>query len=441
MQLRHKIGYGIGDMGISTAYFALGFFYMFFLTDLVGLSPLLAGTAFFIGKLWDGVNDPLMGWICDRTRSRFGQKRVYILFGALPFALSFLALWFVPVGLGEIGKFFYAIVTLFLFSTAYTVVVVPYMALVPVLSADYDERTQITGIRSILGVVGTIFGGGAALAASRFSSELMGVRWITAFFAVFSLVTLLVAALAVTGREHHRRQPEGYRLQAYWRLIQDKNVLILLALKVIGAIGTGALTASIPYFAVHILGSTAVSTVGVAIYIVVSASFIPLWNRLSRQFDKRRLLLAANTMIFGILLLIGFAAGSPAVFYVGCLLLGIPMGAYLFIPYSFVPDLVDYYQFKTGERHESIFFGLWITVHQLGIAVSGLLLGIVLSFFGYQGDAALQTDQSLLAIRIVFALVPGFFLVLATIVLQFYEITRDYYARIRSELDQRAVKV
>lgn len=84
MQLRKKLGYATGDFGISIAYFAVGFFFLYYLTDIVGLAPELAGLAFFLGKLWDGVNDPIMGVLSDRTRSRFGRKRVYILFGAFP---------------------------------------------------------------------------------------------------------------------------------------------------------------------------------------------------------------------------------------------------------------------------------------------------------------------------------------------------------------------
>ena len=87
MQMYKKIGYALGDMGISLSYFAVGFFFMYYLTDIVGMSPFLAGLAFFIGKLWDGINDPLMGILSDRTKSRFGRKRVYILFGAFPLAV------------------------------------------------------------------------------------------------------------------------------------------------------------------------------------------------------------------------------------------------------------------------------------------------------------------------------------------------------------------
>ncbi len=201
MRMRNKIGYAIGDVGISIAYFAVGFFFIYYLTDIVGLDPVLAGLAFFLGKLWDGINDPIMGVLSDRTRSRYGRKRVYVIYGAFPLAISFILLWMIPVDASQWTQFILATVSLTLFATAYTVVVVPYMALVPVMSADYDERTQITGLRAALSTVGTILGGGAALLLSNFTDAVLGLRTITTGFAMITLFALLIAGYSVRGLE------------------------------------------------------------------------------------------------------------------------------------------------------------------------------------------------------------------------------------------------
>ena len=117
--------------------------------------------------------------------------------------------------------------------------------------------------------------------------------------------------------------------------------------------------------------------------------------------------------------------------------MGSVFAAYLFIPYSFVPDLVEFYEYKTGERHESIFFGLWITVHQLGIAAAGLLLGLGLQAMGYDGALAVQTEQGILGVRIAFGFIPGIFLVLAALTLRKYEITRTVFEQVKKELRQK----
>jgi Na+/melibiose symporter-like transporter len=143
-----------------------------------------------------------------------------------------------------------------------------------------------------------------------------------------------------------------------------------------------------------------------------------------------------------VLLLMAFLIQHDNVhmFYLGCVLLGLFMSSYLLIPYSLVPDLVDFYEHKTGERHESVFFGLWITVHQLGISFAGLILGVSLSIFGYRGDAAAQTEAALVAVRLAFGVIPGLFFILAAILLQKYEVTRAVYQNVRAELELRAVK-
>ena len=219
------------------------------------------------------------------------------------------------------------------------------------------------------------------------------------------------------------------------------NVLVLLLVKFLGAIATGTLSAALPYFATHVLGDQGKSTIGLAIYVTVSAVVIPVWNKLSQRFDKRRLLLIGNVCSALVLLSMGFLIeeGSTLPFYLGCVLLGLVMSAYLLIPYSLVPDLVDFYEHRTGERHESVFFGLWIAVHQLGISFAGLILGAALGIFGYRGEVAVQTESALFAVRLAFGVLPGLFFVLAALVLQKYGVTRQVYQKVRTELEQRAL--
>lgn len=439
LSLRRKIAYGMGDMGISLAYFTVGFFFLFYLTDLLGLPPSIAGLAFFIGRLWDSVNDPLIGAANDRTVSRLGRKRAYLIYGAIPLAITFGLLWIIPPAASQQVKFVWATVSMLLYTTAYSAVTVPYMALVPVMTTDYDERTQITGIRAILSTLGSILGGAVALIVSSFSSKLVGLQVIAVVFGIASGASILVAAQSVRGLEKPITQSDilpHYGLRDYLRVIREKNVFILMLFKFLGAIATGALTAALPYFAKHILGSERISTIGLAIYVLVSALCIPIWNRFSKTRDKRKLLLWGTIAATACLLVIG-QVSLTIYFYIGCALLGAAMASYLLIPYSLVPDLVEYYEHQTGERHESIFFGLWMTVHQFGISTAGLVLGIFLQAFGYDGNLAVQSAPALTAVRLAFGVLPGILLVTATLVLQRYTITREMFQNIQTELESR----
>jgi GPH family glycoside/pentoside/hexuronide:cation symporter len=428
----------MGDLGISISYFAVGFFFIYYLTKIVGMDVFLAGLAFFIGKAWDGINDPLMGILSDRTRSKWGRKRIYILFGAIPFGISFILLWMIPQGTSDLIQFFLATLAMLLYGTAYTVVTVPYMAMVPLMSEDYDERTQITGIRAILSAVGSLLGGGAALTfddTATKADQATTIRVIGIIFGVLSTLSLIIAAQSVKNVsddviDENKIMTLG--LKSYIELAREKNVSVLMMLKFTGAIGTGILSAAIPFFADDVLGGVASASIGLGIYIVFGSLTIPYWNRLATRVDKRKILLATNSGVAIILAGIGFLVSEDTaiLFYVGTALLGITMGSYLFLPYSLVPDLVDYYEVQNNERQESVYFGLWMTSHQLGIALAGLILGIVLWLFGYNEDAETQSNTTIIGVRIAFGLLPGIFLVLAVIILQKYEITKDVYQKV-----------
>lgn len=431
MKYSKKIAYGMGDFGISISYFAVGFFFIYYLTDVIGMSAYLAGIAFFIGKLWDGINDPIIGAISDRIKSKFGRKRVFLLFGAIPFGLSFSLLWFIPSMANESIQFVLATLLILLYATGYSIVTVPYMALVPIMSKNYDERTQITSIRAVLSTIGSILGGGLALFVSDGPDVAVSLRMITMALGAITIFTTLIAAWSVKTID----TPENnvpimpVNVKKYFQMLFEKNVRILMLVKIVGAVGTGSLTASMVYFTDSIIGDTGSSTTALAIYIVATAIAIPIWNKLTKKHDKRRLLLISNSASAVILLILAFGinTGVTIPFYIGCLFLGFSMAGWLLIPYSLVPDLVEYYQAKYKERHESPFFGFWMTSHQIGIAVAGLFLGLILSGAGYIGDVDTQSASALLGIRSVFGIVPAVFLFLSAILLKKYTISREKF--------------
>ena len=426
--VRKGFGYAIGDLGISLAYFAFGFFFLFYLTDVVGMSAALAGTVILIGKLWDGVNDPLVGVLSDRTRSRKGRKRVYLIYGAVPFGASFALLWWIPTEATTQVTFAVATALVLLFATTYSLVGVPYQALVPVMTTDYDQRTRLVGFKAMFSAIGTIIGGGIALVVSSQNGVESALRGMAVGFGAFCAISLLVAARAVRETETGRGVPiTPVPLSRYFALAFERNVSTLLGFKILGAVATGVLTAVLPFFALHVVDSGTAATMSLAAYTIVAAALVPVWNRLTHRIDKRRLVMISNASAAVVLLAIGFLASSDSliVFLGGSVLLGAAMSAYVFIPPSLVPDLVDWYEFEHGERHESVFFGLWMTVHQLGLGIAGFLLGVFLEMFGYVSGADAQSAEAVQGVRLAFALIPGFFLVLAAILLQRYSINRD----------------
>ncbi|MEA2071846.1 MAG: MFS transporter, partial [Asgard group archaeon] len=435
MKLLKKIGYGLGEMGLVVPYFAVNFYFLYFLTDLVFMDPFLAGIVVFIGKFLDGASDPFIGVMSDKTRSRFGKKRVYILFSAIPFAVSFILLWLIPPSINPWVQFVLAVLAIILYASTYSLCEVPYLALIPILSNDYDERTQIVGIKAMLSTIGTILGAGLAVLLPRCDNMLLGLRLMGLGLGISAAILLFVAAISVrkedqtsitgifdeTTKKENTKEPvsnpstipieeqkkevnngETYSLKQYILLLKDKNVVILLIMKMVGALATSILIAVLPYVAEYIIIDQTLGAIGLAIYILITVGCIPLWNFLSKWFDKRRLLLIGLTVFSAILIPLAFIISRDmlVVYYIGCGLLGIFMASYLIIAYSLVPDLVEYYEYKKGERHEAIFFGLWNTSHQIGAGLGGLLLGSFLKYFDYNAELSVQPDRAILGLRL-----------------------------------------
>lgn len=156
-----KLSYAVGNVGLQMLVAAMSFLLMIFYTDVALVPPAIAGAALLVGKFWDAVNDPLFGWMSDRTRSRHGRHRVYLLYGALPLALAAAAVWMVPPGLSPLAAFVWIALTYTLFDTLMTLVQLPYSALATELTLDYDERTSLTAFASMGALLG--FVGGSVL--------------------------------------------------------------------------------------------------------------------------------------------------------------------------------------------------------------------------------------------------------------------------------------
>ena len=159
LSVKTKILYGVCEFGVSMMHSAVQFFLMFYYTDVVGISPAIAGTALLVGKLtWDSINDPLVGLVSDKMQTRFGRRRPFLLLGAIPYGLSVWIVFSMPSGLTGPAAFFAVLFTFLLFDTFHTAISVPYYAMTPELTHDYDERTSLTAYRKIFGVSGYMAG-------------------------------------------------------------------------------------------------------------------------------------------------------------------------------------------------------------------------------------------------------------------------------------------
>ena len=205
LTLGSKFRYGLADMGFALITSAMQFFLLFYYTDVAGIDPALAGVALMVGKLtWDAINDPLFGYISDRTRSRFGRRRIYMLIGAVPLGIAAWIMFSIPKGLTGAPAFLAVLLTFWLIDSFHTLTNVPYSSLTPELTRDYNERASLTSIRMAFSVFGYILGAASTtLLAGVFQGAGLNLQqaWSAtgAVFGVIAATVILVTALCGQG--------------------------------------------------------------------------------------------------------------------------------------------------------------------------------------------------------------------------------------------------
>ena len=254
-----KILYGIADIGLALQQSAVQFFMLFYLTDVAKINPAVAGTALLTSKLtWDMFNDPLFGYLSDRTRSRWGRRRPYMLFAAVPLGLSFWLLFSLPAGLTGAAAFFTVLGAFLLFDTFHTVISMAYYAMTAEMTTDYDERTSITSIRMIYGVTGYILGAAITTVIAGVLRDSMGwterAGWSAMALIYGALAALVVLVTAFTVRRKPAVNTEPSKMPALSAIkgtFKNKPFLWLMGVSAIVSLSFTLITSMLPYFMVY----------------------------------------------------------------------------------------------------------------------------------------------------------------------------------------------
>jgi GPH family glycoside/pentoside/hexuronide:cation symporter len=419
------------------------FFQLYFLTDVAGLRPDLAGWAVGIGRIWDAINDPLFGLFSDRIRSRWGRRRVLLLFGALPLGVSFAMMWLVPPW-GPKGLTAYYALAFILFDTAFTAVHVGYNALTPEMTPDYDERSSLNGFRMVFNIAGTL---GAIILATVLGWYVADTRLLYVIVGVgLGLVSIVppLVVFRVTRELPAAEQPDPLSLQTALRAtLSNRPFWLVMGLYLLSWTTASILAAVLVYYASYYLGVPEQANYFVLVAQGCAILFIPLWVWVARRLDKRRaFILGIASWIFVLMGLFALQPGQQAFAYLLAALAGSGIATTYVIPWSMVPDIIEFDQVSTGQRREGSYYAFASFFQKLATGAAIWGLGQVLALTGYitpspGAEPPLQPHEAVQAIRFFMGPVPLVLLSLAILFAWRYPISRERHRALRDELAAR----
>jgi len=443
ISVKEKIGYGLGDTGSHFVWDMVGFWILIFYTDTFGISAAAAGTIMLIARFWDMASDPLMGVISDRTRTKWGKFRPYILWTALPYSLLAVLAFSTP-DLGHTGKVIYAGVTYMLLMTAYTAINLPYSSLGAVMTSDSYERTSLNTYRFVCAFIGQLIVSGLALTLAGYFGQgdsAKGYRLTVTLFAVIALVLFMVTILSTRERIQPPPTQQDSLKQDFKILLRNRPWVILAVGGVISFVMFALQNLSLAFYFKYYVGreeSVQLFNVAGSIALIVA---LPLSRPLAQRFGKRNVFIGSS-ILSGSFFTLLYLPGAESMGWVYTLNI---LGKMAYAPavpllWTMIADAADYGEWTTGRRATGLFFSAATFAQKGGWGIGGALAGWLLAGFGYVEQAAEQTALALTGIKLLISVFPGVLYMSCALILIFYTIDEATCVAMKKDLEERRMR-
>lgn len=431
LSVRTKVGFGVGDLGGNLLFTALSFWALHYLTDTVGLAAAAAGTALLVGKLWDAVVDPLVGLSSDRSRTRWGRRRPWIVLGALPLAGALGFFFAAPALVDQTALFWWATFAFTLLNVAFSVVNIPYGSLTPELTTDYNERMSLNGYRFGFAIVGTLAGATAVqpILALFPGNPRQGFVVVGLVFGAIVALSSLTTGLVVRERPLAPTSRPASIASSWKVVLGNLPYRIVLGTYTLHLLGITFLSGSLVYLFEYVLGARELSNLALGVLLVVAMAFVPLSVLFSRRFGKVRTYQCAMVVLALASLAVWLlgTTGGPW-FVVGVMAFaGMGLGFSYAPPYALLPDAIEVEARKQGTRDEGAYYGVWNVAVKLGQAGGVGASGLVMGWAGYVAHLDRQGAPALAAIQALAGPIPAFFFVAAALLLLRYPLDKKTY--------------
>jgi len=435
-----RAAYGIGDYAICLYWSGVGLYLLYFYTDVVGITPLLAGWIYALGIAWDAITDPFMGYLAERTRTKMGSYRPYIFYGAIPLAFSFILLFWVPPFEG-ITLFIFLLTVNLVHRTSFTIVSVPYSSLTARITDDSDERTKLTTARMIGASFGTLsvsalgfpivlwFGGG---------DEALGFIFLGM---VCGLTAVLVLSITVRFVEEREFNFTPAQLPSFSRVFRSvaENYPFWIVFGSILILGSTSImfNNNLIYFVKYSLDLHEYQGLILGVSSGVALLVIPFWAYAALKIGKRNSWMAAMALlIIGFLVFYFYPIASLNELLLVIGFIGIGNGATGILFWSMLPDTIEYGEWKTGVRTESSLYGFMTFAQKGAIAFAAVLLGMALTQIGFEPNEV-QSEQTLSELKFIMTWIPLVGIFISFVLVSFYPIDKSFHQKLINEIEER----
>jgi oligogalacturonide transporter len=452
LSLWRKIGYGLGDIFGGGSGVIISFYYLYFLTDVVRIHPGLAGTIILLSKIYDAVTDPLEGFIADRTRTRLGRRRPYLLAGIPLIFLSFWLLFFPTTLSQEWQRFVFALFSYLFFSTVMSIVMLNYTALQAELTLDYHERAALGAVRIFFSTLASIIGAVLPLEiVQRFPDVYQGYRMMGLFFGAFFALPFIATFLVTRERPDFQRPPTPFEWRRTFLFPFHVRVFAYTLLMYLLAFVTMDVVSSIViYFMKYYLGRGEETQFVSGTLLIAQAFSLPFYLWLSRRTAKH-VGYAVGVLVWMVMMLASllFGPAQPSfLVYLFSLVVGLGTGGVVVMIYAIFPDIPDVDELATGERREGIYAALFTFTRKVSSALALFLVSQALALAGYEppveqivgGVRQLveqpQSSTFILTLRLLFALAPVLLLMPAIYLAWWFPLTPRVHQRLQAVLEE-----
>ena len=396
---RTKVFYGIGDLGNAVVNSAIQFFLMKFFTDGALILPALAGNALLIGKIWDSINDPLFGWITDKAKSRFGKRRVFMIYrGHSPGDLRGPDM-VCSAGHRPGGTFLWIAITFSLFSSLWSMTNVPYYALTSELTDDYDERSSLTTVRMVMAVPAFLVGAALTPAiVGLFAVQRTGWAFIGILYGVICAASLLISASGFRERKVKAAttQGEASPFKSLALALKNKPFVWICVTYFVVNISFSLIEILMAYYVQYQLKMTSQISLVMGLLLICVTISLPFWQWLSRKMDKGpAYAIGMGVGALAVVITFFMPHSSTPLIYLVSVLAGFGFAANWIFPWAMIADVADFDRLETGQQRSGMYYGVWGLATKVSQALALAAVGWILTGFGYVANVE-QTPHALL---------------------------------------------